>query len=74
MDRVDIVFAAKELCRRMSTPTWADLEALRRLALYLVGSPRLVVQYPWQAESELHVYVDTDFAGACKPADRHPVE
>jgi hypothetical protein len=29
----------------------------------LAGSPRLVLQYPWQEEAGLHVYVDTDFAG-----------
>jgi len=63
MDRVDVAFSANELCRRMSSPTWSDLEALRRLAQYLAGSPRLVLRYPWQPKSELHVYVDTDFAG-----------
>ena len=53
MDRVDIAFAAKELCRRMSSPMWADMEALRRLAQYLVGLPRLVCRFEWQNESSL---------------------
>ena len=57
LDRTDVAFASKELCRRMSVPTWGDLEALRRLAQYLAGSPRLVQR------SELGVYADTEFAG-----------
>ena len=63
MDRPDIAFAAKELCRRMSSPTTADLDAIRRLAQYLVGSPRLVYSFPWQEQAGLKVFVDTDFAG-----------
>ena len=39
---MDVAFAAKELCRRMSSPMWADLEALKRLAQYLVGLSWLV--------------------------------
>jgi hypothetical protein len=27
IDRADVEFAAQEPCRRMSSPTWADLEA-----------------------------------------------
>ena len=63
MGRVDIAFAAKELCRRMSSPTWADLGALRRLAQYLVGAPRLVWKFQWQTEASINVYVDTDYVG-----------
>jgi len=63
MDRLDIAFAAKELCRRMSNPDEADLEALRRLIQYLVGAPRLVYRFPWQEDVGFSVYVDTDFAG-----------
>ena len=46
LDRIDIVFAAKELCRRMAVPRQIDLVALRRLASYLVGTPRVVQRYP----------------------------
>jgi hypothetical protein len=63
LDRPDVAFAAKELCRRMGTPTLTDLEALRRLARYLAGRPRVVYQFNWQAPCQLDVYVDTDFAG-----------
>jgi hypothetical protein len=64
LDRADLGFAAKELCRRMRNPGQADLEALRRLARYLLDSPRVVYDFPWGASSEqLVVYADTDFAG-----------
>ena len=63
LDRPDIAYAAKELCRRMSEPRWKDLTALRRLARYLLGLPRLAYQFYWQEAAELDAYVDTDFAG-----------
>ena len=52
MDRPDLAFSAKELCRRMSCPTMADMDAVR-----------LVYRFPWQRDAGLSVYVDTDFAG-----------
>ena len=42
LDRADVAFAAKELCRRMSAPDRASQLALQRLVLYLKGRPRLV--------------------------------
>ena len=63
LDRPDMSFATKELCRRMSGPLQQDLEGLRRIAGYLAGSPRVVYDYPWQPEPGLSVYADTDFAG-----------
>ena len=46
LDRPDVAFAAKELCRRMSAPDKASRLALQRLVRYLRGSPRLVYSYP----------------------------
>ena len=63
MDRPDISFATKELCRRMSAPRRRDWPALTRVVRYLASEPRLAYVYAWQAEATLHVYVDTDFAG-----------
>jgi hypothetical protein len=64
MDRADLAQATKELCRRMREPTWADVRALRRLAAYLAGSPRLVYEYLWQsAGADIQVFADTDYAG-----------
>jgi len=63
LDRPDLAYAAKELCRRMQHPRQSDLSALRRLVQYLAGSPRLVYQYEWQDSATLRVFSDTDFAG-----------
>ena len=41
MDRPDIQYAAKEICRWMAAPTEASV-ALKRLGRYLQGSPRLI--------------------------------
>jgi hypothetical protein len=63
MDRPDLSHATKELCRRMSAPRAADLQALLRVARYLVGAPRLVYEYPWQRSTLLRAFSDSDFAG-----------
>jgi hypothetical protein len=66
MDRPDLSFATKELCRRMSAPVAADAAALRRVARYLADEPRLVYSFVWQMSGEFNAYVDTDFAGCLK--------
>ena len=64
LDRPDLAFAAKELCRDFATPTKISYEKLKRLARYLVGQPRLIMWYPWQISAEsINAYCDTDFAG-----------
>ena len=64
LDRPEVAFAAKELCRRMSEPRQRDKVALQRLCRYLLGAPRLVYRYgPVPAGLPLQVYADTDFAG-----------
>ena len=70
LDRPDLAFPAKELCRRMRSPGKTDLEALRRLGRYLLDSPRVVYVFPWGSiGDQLVVYADTDFAG-CRPTRR----
>ena len=65
-DRSDIQYAVKELCRRMSAPTNGDLKKLKRLGRYLVGKPRAVALFPWQAtRAVLDVFSDANWAG-CK--------
>jgi len=66
MDRPDLAFATKELCRRMASPGRRDMAALQRIARYLAVEGRLVYEYKWQSESNLRVYVDTDFAGCMR--------
>ncbi len=70
VDRVDIQFAVKELCKSMAKPTVGDKRKLKRLARYLVGRPRLVSRYDWQErQGELTGYSDSDWAG-CKRTAR----
>lgn len=64
LDRPDISFSTKELCRYFSTPTTQSVEALRRLVRYLIGKKRLVWRYDFQPyTNKLSTYVDTDFGG-----------
>ena len=58
LDRPDLAFATKELCRRMSAPTEADTSALRRVSRYLLSAPRLVYEFPWQSDANLDVLVE----------------
>ena len=41
-DRVDLQFAAKEVCRFMSAPTETSVGALERMGRYLLGHKQLV--------------------------------
>ena len=66
LDRPDLSFATKELCRRMSAPSRRDWLALQRIARYLLVEGRLVYEYKWQQSGHLQVFVDTDFAGCLK--------
>ena len=66
-DRPDIAFSVKELCRAMSAPTQRNLEALKRFARYLVGKPRVVLHFIWQADPQsLDVWTDSDWAGCAR--------
>ena len=63
-DRAELQYPVRELCRCM----WAaDNDAwgrLKRLVRYLVGRPRAVMQFKWQAfEDVLDVYSDANWAG-----------
>ena len=65
-DRPDCQYAAKEVCRWMSSPTEASLGALKRIGRYLGGQRRLVYVYKFQAVDKIDVYSDTDWAGCAK--------
>ena len=62
-DRGDITFASKEICRDMSAPTEASWAKLKRLARYLMGSPRLIEKFYEQETNHMRVYADSDWAG-----------
>jgi len=40
LDRVDIQYATKEICRDMAVPKASSMSKMKRLARYLLGSPR----------------------------------
>eukprot|EP00973_Karenia_brevis_P019473 2671720-Karenia_brevis.AAC.1 len=42
LDRPDIMFPVKELMRKMACPDEEDKVALKRVARYLIGKPRMV--------------------------------
>ena len=66
VDRIDIQYAVKEICRNMSDPTVGDRRKLKRLARYLKAKPRLVSEYTWQERViDMDGYTDSDWAG-CK--------
>ena len=64
LDRPDIAYATKELCRCFAAPNHRAALALKRLVKYLVGKPRLVWRFFHQPQcSTLTTDVDTDVAG-----------
>ena len=62
-DRIDILFAAKEVCRFMARPTDLAMGALRLLVRYLRTRPRAVFSYERQHAEGLEVLTDTDWGG-----------
>ena len=62
-DRVDLQFAAKEVCRFMTAPTETSVGVLKRMGRCFLGHKRLVYTYPWQCASGIDVYSDTDWSG-----------
>ena len=70
LDRPDIQYAVKEICRGMSSPTIGDRNKMKRLARYLVGMPRVVSHFRNQYRADCIMgYSDSDWAG-CKKTSR----
>jgi hypothetical protein len=65
-DRIDVLYAAKEVCRFMSRPTDVAMGALKRLARYLRARPRMVFDYEFQTAEGIDCYTDTDWAGCAR--------
>jgi hypothetical protein len=69
MDRPDIQYSVKELCREMSSPSRGAWKKLKRLIRYLINHPRLVLKFEYQAlQSGVDGYSDSDWAGCVKTA------
>ena len=67
-DRPDIQYAAKEVCRGMANPLRRHVKALRRIARYLIGAPRLVWQFRWQGQEDVQIHTDANWAGCRRTA------
>ena len=64
MDRPDLQFAVKELCRQMARPTRGAWRKLIRVGKYLVQKPRLVLDFHWQEiQDTMTVFSDANWAG-----------
>ena len=64
LDRPDIMFSTRVICRDMSTPKIRMTLCLKRLARYLVTHKRLRWLYPYQPPPEfVDVEGDSDWAG-----------
>ena len=67
LDRPDLCFGAKELCRDFAKPSSKSVGRLKRLVRYDVCKPRLVWRYDYESPSKaLDVFCDTDFAGCMR--------
>jgi hypothetical protein len=69
-DRVDIQYAAKEICRDMAVPTKRSWGKIKRLARYLLEHPRLVLKFSKKTREGhrevLDVFGDSDWAGCLR--------
>ena len=62
-DKVNLQYATKEASRRMARPREADWALLKRLGCYLLGAPRLIQLFRWQAlPKSVDVFADSDWA------------
>ena len=63
-DRPDMLYASKEVCREMSSPSVSGLEKITRIGKILARRPRVVWEYPNQEPQEaIDIYVDASWAG-----------
>ena len=64
MDRPDLQFSVKELCREMSRPTDQAWARLRRVGQFIKSRPRVVWKFQWQDQAAcVDVYADANWAG-----------
>ena len=63
-ERSDVQYSVTELSRFMAIPRTCDWTNVKRLAGYLLGTPRTVLVYGYQQKQQfLETWTDTDFAG-----------
>ena len=53
----------------MSSPTARDCPKLQRIGRYLLGRPRMIIDFPWQnGQSMVTAYTDSGWAGCARTA------
>ena len=62
-DRPDVIYAAKEVSRGMSSPTELHQAALKRMVRYLRSRLRMVFKFSYESATPIDTYADTDWAG-----------
>ena len=65
-DRIDTVFASKEISRSMSSPIGMSIHGVEGLGRYFDGRRRLVYTCPRQGAESIDVHSDTDWAGCLR--------
>ena len=66
MDRPEIQYAVKEVCRETSAPTMKSWKKLERVGQFLKERPRTVWKFDWQNRQPImDVFGDSNWAG-CK--------
>ena len=65
-DRIDVLYAAKEVCGFMLRPTDIAMGALKRMVRYLRARPRMVFDFAFQSAEGLECYTATDWAGCAR--------
>ena len=68
LDRLNLQFPLKELARWMQAPTVGNLEALKRVARYLIGHGLFLQEFVRQIEEPSRVveFTDSDHAGCLR--------
>ncbi|GJR96684.1 putative ribonuclease H-like domain-containing protein [Tanacetum coccineum] len=62
--RLDIMFVVCACSRFQITQKTSDLNAVKRIFMYLKGKPKLGLWYPRVSSFDLEAYSDNDYAGA----------
>ncbi len=71
-----IQYAAKEVCRSMSSPTLEDFQRVKQLARFVVGIKAVQFHYEWQLRTSLPSCGSSSTAigpDVCRPGGQRPV-
>lgn len=63
LDRLELQFSVKEMCRLMSNPTISSWKKLHRVSKFICACPRLVWDSKWQVrQTNIWIYGDSNWA------------